>query len=158
MQEVLEGMFQEWKQKITSLGIVLDNWLSTPDAIAEVCSRAYQWGIAKFGPGSGDISDKLEDGDVKQCQEIYATFRRFVEDRCQDRAGVDYQILLRSAPTQINNQIKQIQGLLLKGNEATDENTRHQYALMLQTLSVQLMKLYMRWLTSQSVSPKYACN
>jgi hypothetical protein len=158
MQKVLEEMFQEWKQKITGLGIVLDKWLSTPDAIAEVCSRAYQWGIVKFGPGSGEISDKLEDGDVKQCQEIYATFRRFVEGRCQDRAGVDYQILLRSAPTQINNHIKQIQGLLLKGNEATDKDTRQQYALMIQTLSVQLMKLYMRWLTSQSVSPKYAYN
>ncbi|KAE9366693.1 hypothetical protein N431DRAFT_77764 [Stipitochalara longipes BDJ] len=147
-QKQFEPLFQLWQQSITGLGIVLDNWLSTPEAISEVCSRARQWRVFNFGPDSGIISDKLEDGDVQQCQEIYAAFRRFVEYGCQDGDGVDDQILLRSTPADVRYQIKQIQKRILLAQEVTNDEKKTQYAMVLHTLQVQLMKSYMRWLTS----------
>jgi hypothetical protein len=156
-QDQFEPLFQKWKQGISDLGIVLDSWLSTPEAITEACSRARQWKefVAKPAGSTnfGNTSNQLEDVNVQICQEIYVTLRQFVENGCQDQVEVMDQLLLRFVPPEITRQIRQIMTQAQLVQEGSDsEKTSN--AMMLHTMKDQLMKSYVRWLTSLTVSLK----
>jgi hypothetical protein len=156
-QDQFEPLFKKWKQGISDLGIVLDSWLSTPEAITEACSRARQWKefVAKPAGSTnfGNINNQLEDVNVQICKEIYVTLRQFVENGCQDQVEVMDQLLLRPVPPEITSQIHQIMTQAQLVQEGSDsEKTPN--AMMLHTMKDQLMKSCVRWVTSLTVSLK----
>jgi hypothetical protein len=156
-QDQFEPLFKKWKQGISDLGIVLDSWLSTPEAITEACSRARKWKefVAKPAGSTnfGNINNQLQDVNVQICKEIYVTLRQFVENGCQDQVEVMDQLLLRFVPPEITSQIHQIMTQAQLVQEGSDsEKTPN--AMMLHTMKDQLMKSCVRWVTSLTVSLK----
>jgi hypothetical protein len=156
-QDQFDPQFEQWKQSISDLGIVLDHWLCTPAAIAEGCSRARQW--KKFTTKSdgstisGDIGVYLEDMNVKQCHDIYDTLRDFVEAGCRSPSEVTDQLQLRVVPQEIINQINQITAQTQLVQACTDPEKTPK-AMLWQTMKDQLIKSYVKWLVGLIVSLK----
>ncbi|KAN0122968.1 hypothetical protein V8E51_001294 [Hyaloscypha variabilis] len=143
VQDQFEPQFEHWKQSISDLGLVLDHWLSTPGAIAEVYSRARQWKEFTTKPdhstNSATISNQLEDGNIQQCHDIYADLREFVEAGCRSPLDVRDKLLLRVVPQEIINQINQVMAQTQLAQASSDFD-KIPKAMLLQTMKGQLMK------------------
>jgi hypothetical protein len=159
VQDQFEPQFEVWKKSISDLGIVLDRWLCTPKAIAEACSRARQWKeITTTSDGSTNsrnVSNQIEDINVKQCHDLYTVLKEFVYNGCRDSSFYEDQLQLNAVPQEIRDQISQIaaQTKVVSARTASDNKTSK--AMLLQTMRDQLIKLYVKWLVrSLTVSAK----
>jgi hypothetical protein len=150
VQDQFEPQFEHWKNSISDLGIVLDHWSCIPVAIAEACSRARQWKeITTKSDGStnsGNISNQIEDINVKQCHDIYNTLREFVSTGCRDTSYFGDRLQLNAVPQEIRDQIGHIatQTKVISTSTASEDKTSK--AMLLQTMKDQLIKLYVKWL------------
>lgn len=159
VQDQFEPQFEHWKRSISDLGIVLDHWFCTPMAIAEACSRARQWkeitAKSNGSTNSGNISNQIEDINVRQCHNIYTALKEFVYSGCRDPSCYEDRLQLNAVPQEIRDQISQIaaQMMALSASTASDDKTSK--SMLLQTMKDQLIKLYVKWLVrSLTVSAK----
>ena len=159
VQDQFEPQFEDWKKSISDLGIVLDHWLCTPKAIAEACSRARQWKesttTSDGSKNSGNISNQIEDINVKQCHDVYTVLKEFVNTGCQDSSFYEDQLQLNAVPQEIRDQVSQIAAQTKAVSASTASDGKTSKAMLLQTMKDQLIKLYVKWLVrSLTVSAK----
>ena len=153
-EDLFEQQFKAWKIGISDLGIVLDYWMSTPKAIADACSHARHW--RKFASGAegmiefGHVNSQLEDVNVQLCHDLYTEFREFVEGECRSLDDATYQPSLQFLPQEFMNQVKQnaFQIQLMQSSSESDQTAK---AMLLQTMKDQLIKSFVKWLTSLEV-------
>jgi hypothetical protein len=147
--------FKKWKEAISGIGIILDSWYTTREAVAEVCSRARLWKERTTSPdgstNSGTISTQLQDLILRQWHDMYAVLRRYVENGCQSQSDVEEQLLLRFIPLELTNDVKWIKAEIKIVN-TTDGSVKDKRAMLLRSMQDQFIKMYVNWLISLTVS------
>jgi hypothetical protein len=150
-----EPQFRQFKEDIPLFGIVLDEWFSTSEAIAEACSRARLWTEAtkkEDGTSSFPVTNRqLEDPRLRAWHITYDDLKKYVEDGCICLAGIQEQLLLQFIPQQLINLKEQISAQI---NAHTIQEVVQ--ATRLQNMKNDFIKFYLRWFTSLTVSSQPA--
>jgi hypothetical protein len=146
-----EPQFRQFKKDMPPFGVILDEWFSTSEAIAEACSRARLWKEAtKKDDGTYSFpatSRQIEDTDLATLHGIYDTLKPYVEAGCVGLEQTEDQLLLRFMPQQL---------ISLKEQIGAQENSQTTPGLAqsarLQNMKNEFIEFYLGWFASLTVS------